>query len=182
VAAKCWGDTLSDLESGGLSRRTLMKRGAVVGGAVVWATPVVQSLTTPAFAGTPTDPGCPETHEFVRLKLEVNDDGTVSVSNGPIGHGGTQCDWDEYDAAPGGDTSHVISTVVLEGGLCMKITFDDDCDAKLATAMVKSGSKEGFCVEDPNTDVVTDNTLKVCISRQQISHILILVCCKIDHH
>lgn len=38
----------------GISRRTLIKRGAVVGGTLVWATPVVQSLTAPAFAaGSP---------------------------------------------------------------------------------------------------------------------------------
>jgi hypothetical protein len=39
----------------GISRRTLMKRTAVVGAGVAWATPVVQSLAGPAFAqnGTP---------------------------------------------------------------------------------------------------------------------------------
>jgi hypothetical protein len=34
----------------GLGRRDLLKRGAVLGGAVIWTTPVVQSLATPAFA------------------------------------------------------------------------------------------------------------------------------------
>jgi hypothetical protein len=33
----------------GISRRTLMRRGAVLGGAV-WATPVIQSLAAPAFS------------------------------------------------------------------------------------------------------------------------------------
>lgn len=37
-------------ESAGMDRRTLIKRGAVVGGTLVWATPVVQSLAKPAFA------------------------------------------------------------------------------------------------------------------------------------
>lgn len=38
----------------GISRRTLIKRSAVVGGTLVWATPVVQSLSAPAFAyGSP---------------------------------------------------------------------------------------------------------------------------------
>lgn len=42
--------------SGGFDRRTLLKRGAVVGGAAVWAAPVVQSLATPAWAaGSPLD-------------------------------------------------------------------------------------------------------------------------------
>lgn len=34
----------------GMSRRELIRRGAIVGGAVMWATPVIQSLTTPAAA------------------------------------------------------------------------------------------------------------------------------------
>ena len=34
---------------GGLDRRSLLRRGALLGGAIVWTTPVVQSLATPAF-------------------------------------------------------------------------------------------------------------------------------------
>lgn len=34
----------------GLGRRALIKRGALLGGALVWATPVVQSFAAPAFA------------------------------------------------------------------------------------------------------------------------------------
>lgn len=38
----------------GISRRTLLRRGAIVGGAMVWATPVVQTFGGPvAAAGTP---------------------------------------------------------------------------------------------------------------------------------
>lgn len=43
----------------GMDRRTLLKRGAVVGGAAVWATPVVQSLAAPAWAaGSPLAGEC----------------------------------------------------------------------------------------------------------------------------
>lgn len=34
----------------GISRRSLIKRGAIVGGTVLWAAPVVQSFTSPAGA------------------------------------------------------------------------------------------------------------------------------------
>jgi hypothetical protein len=34
----------------GLTRRDLLRRGAVVGGTLLWAAPVVQSITKPAFA------------------------------------------------------------------------------------------------------------------------------------
>ena len=36
----------------GISRRQLIKRGAIVGGTVVWAAPVVQSFTAPAYSQT----------------------------------------------------------------------------------------------------------------------------------
>lgn len=42
----------------GISRRDLLRRGAVVGGTLLWATPVIQSLTTPAFAQTPRPCSC----------------------------------------------------------------------------------------------------------------------------
>lgn len=43
----------------GVSRRTALKRiGAA--GAIAWVTPVVSSLTTPAYAGTIVDSGCTE--------------------------------------------------------------------------------------------------------------------------
>lgn len=40
----------------GISRRTLLKRGAIVGGSLAWTVPVVHTLATPsASAGTPLD-------------------------------------------------------------------------------------------------------------------------------
>jgi hypothetical protein len=42
----------------GISRRQLIKRGAIVGGTVLWAAPVVQSITTPAFAQLYGGTGC----------------------------------------------------------------------------------------------------------------------------
>lgn len=42
----------------GISRRTLLRRGAVVGGALLWTTPIVQSIPHPAFAaGSPPPDG-----------------------------------------------------------------------------------------------------------------------------
>jgi hypothetical protein len=43
----------------GISRRELMRRGAIVGGTLLWATPVIQSLSPPAFAqATPEQCSC----------------------------------------------------------------------------------------------------------------------------
>lgn len=44
----------------GISRRDLLRRGAVVGGTVLWATPVIQSLGSKAFAGA--QPASPDVH------------------------------------------------------------------------------------------------------------------------
>jgi hypothetical protein len=41
----------------GLSRRQLLKRGAVVGGTLMWAAPTIQSLASPAFAQMGASPG-----------------------------------------------------------------------------------------------------------------------------
>ena len=44
-------------QQSGIPRRTLIKRGAIVGGTLVWATPVIQSLSSPAHAQV--GPGSP---------------------------------------------------------------------------------------------------------------------------
>lgn len=47
----------------GISRRTVLRRGAVVGGSLMWAAPAVQSISRSAFAldpGTPVEPPPPD--------------------------------------------------------------------------------------------------------------------------
>jgi hypothetical protein len=41
----------------GISRRELLRRGAIVGGTVAWAAPLIQSLTPPAYAQMGPSPG-----------------------------------------------------------------------------------------------------------------------------
>jgi len=41
-------------EPGGPNRRDVLRRGAILGGALVWTTPIVQSLAGPAFAAGTT--------------------------------------------------------------------------------------------------------------------------------
>jgi hypothetical protein len=38
----------------GMSRRDLFRRGAVLGGALVWVSPAIRSITSPAYAQTPS--------------------------------------------------------------------------------------------------------------------------------
>jgi len=39
----------------GMSRRDLLKRTAILGGTLAWVTPAIQSVTRPAYAGTPSE-------------------------------------------------------------------------------------------------------------------------------
>lgn len=73
----------------GISRRTLLRRGAVVGGALAWTVPVVSTLAAPsAAAGTPADGlsfvailvECQG--KWYRMKWEV-DGSMLSLDTGP---------------------------------------------------------------------------------------------------
>ena len=58
----------------GVSRRSMLKKSALVGGTMVWAAPVVQSITSPAFAqGTPED-GDTQDISFVAILLDCSGD------------------------------------------------------------------------------------------------------------
>jgi hypothetical protein len=42
----------TDTEDRGITRRDALRRGAVIGGTLIWAAPAVQTLARPAFAGS----------------------------------------------------------------------------------------------------------------------------------
>jgi hypothetical protein len=66
----------------GISRRELIRRGAIVGGTLLWATPVIQSLSPPAFAGvTPGVCSC-----------------CCCVNPIPVPGGQIQCTTDSFDS------------------------------------------------------------------------------------
>jgi hypothetical protein len=46
---------MSEDIQGGTSRRDVLKRGALVGGALIWTAPAVQTLASPAFAAVGSD-------------------------------------------------------------------------------------------------------------------------------
>jgi hypothetical protein len=58
----------------GISRRTLLRRGAIVGGTLVWAAPAVQSFSRTALAQANGTPVC----QIIILVVLVHDDGTIS--------------------------------------------------------------------------------------------------------
>ena len=79
----------------GLDRRTMLKRSAIVGGALVWTTPVVQSLAGPAFAQetSPVTPSCISGSLNDRYFFKVDSDGSLAVlarRSAPDGYTGNE--------------------------------------------------------------------------------------------
>ena len=129
-------------QQGGLSRRDMLKRSAVVGGALVWTTPAVQSLAGPAFASEATgtfDKG-DKSISFIALVLTRSDGTKIRVKGnangsdfvwesdpGPDCNGGTCID-DKDNGAPS-----------AEACLCCISDWDD--------AEPVDGGEEGIQVE-----------------------------------
>jgi hypothetical protein len=87
-----------EFETSGLDRRQLLRRGAMVGGALVWATPVVQSLTPAAYAhGSPANGNGAPSYVMLVLKcgntyssVKITQTGAASCGvNGGNGHAQT---------------------------------------------------------------------------------------------
>jgi hypothetical protein len=163
-----------------VSRRDMLKRSAVVGGALVWATPVVQSMVHPAFAagadGTPVDL-CPPGTTLHRFKFEVVGTAVICSTDGTGDSPGGQCTFPGWGDAEDGNCAEASGTL-SDGDLCMTITFAPSCGANTATALVKTGSKEpgGPCV-DVTPEVLGPNTIRVCLTEQEISFVAVLICC-----
>lgn len=69
----------------GVTRRDLLRRGAVVGGTLLWVAPVIQSITPPAFAQqtSPTVVSCCKCKgRNARCVTNVTEDDCASVCGG----------------------------------------------------------------------------------------------------
>ena len=113
----------------GVSRRQLIKRGAVVGGTVLWAAPVVQSLTTPALGQTALYPppctNCATAAAFGLRALgltfgQANGTGCQCLANvnatvGTIGGASAQLACGKADAAACTASSYLAGLVVNLG-------------------------------------------------------------------
>lgn len=115
----------------GISRRTLLRRGAVVGAAMVWTAPVVHSLATPASgAGTPLGDisfvAVLVRHgsELYRMKWEVVEGSRVRLESGDfaprdLNLGNTR----SFEDGPAPRTS-----ADLEPTGAVKVTLGDGCE------------------------------------------------------
>ncbi len=69
--------------TGGLSRRDMLRKSALVGGTLVWVAPAVQTLAAPAFANGSTTPGDqPCKYKFgLKWNKDADDDGVHYEAN-----------------------------------------------------------------------------------------------------
>ncbi|MCW2608388.1 MAG: hypothetical protein JWO60_3081 [Frankiales bacterium] len=74
-------------EENGLSRRTALKRGAVIGGALVWTAPVVQTLAGPAFAQTAGSTGIDEDADICGRITGGGQGAAVATDNRAVNYG-----------------------------------------------------------------------------------------------
>ncbi len=133
-------ETMSSVNDG-LTRRDLMRRGAVVGGSLMWAAPAVQSFARPAFAQQVSPIVDGECVGFVTggpnlefangagVEAAVEIDGTVDVRTGLgkincDGSGPTtiQVQWRE----DGGGTNTAHFTALLEVSCCDDPAIEPD--------------------------------------------------------
>jgi hypothetical protein len=164
----------------GLSRRDLIKRGAVVGG-VVWAAPVVSSMASPAFASSPPPGGCTDKYRFKIDYEETTFDTPSSPSNGD-----QAClpdDWAYVPNTIGSDGSipgHAGSVTVQwnynGSAKCALITLPPG--AILLDGDAKAGAVQGGTVEcdDAEPVVGSGNQYVVCLSRREISNVKGVIC------
>jgi hypothetical protein len=164
----------------GLSRRDLIKRGAIMGG-VVWAAPAVTSMASPAFASSPPPNGCTDKYRF---KIDYGMDSFDTPSS--PSNGNQDCLPDDWANVPG--------TVGSDGsipGASGKITVEWDYDGTDRCALItlppgvilldgdaKAGATQGGTSQCDDADPVVGsaNQYKVCLSSRGISHIKGIVC------
>ena len=162
----------------GFDRRTLLKRGAVVGGTAIWATPVVQSLARPAFAA-----GSPVCAHVYRFKYEVDESG---FDNGEPEDGSTAaaCLPEGYSDAEelpssGQIPGHVggVEIRLSDDGRSAEILLPAEC--VLLDGDGKAGGRGGTLVCDDAEFLRTENGRNVygVTLTRGISFIAGVICC-----
>ena len=77
---------MSEETTEGVSRRNVLKKGAIAGGALVWATPVVQSFGGAAFGQDrpPESPRCTATIVADAIDISSSGGGGITPTNRPV--------------------------------------------------------------------------------------------------
>jgi hypothetical protein len=161
---------MTENETQGITRRDLLKRGAVLGGAVVWATPVVQTLGMGrAYANTASPVG----KDISYIGINVTD---CTVNDAPFFAKWEDGDWedkpgaapecaDKEDLAPGVESGGKDFDVSWSGGECANLFVPLDYQNCTVVVWVKGGSSQSTdepCRTYTNADLVFGAWNEVC--------------------
>lgn len=127
---------MAEIDSQGISRRDLLKRGAALGGAVVWATPVVQTLGMGrAFASTASPTGTAISYIAITWRCG---DGTYNFSKNEedgTANGSWEPDPGSIPGCEGALPGHPDNMVKIDNPPEFSVTYDGNC----ATIVVDGG-------------------------------------------
>lgn len=167
-------------EESGLSRRDVLKRGAVLGGSLIWAVPTIQAIGMSAAFANETSPVC---NVYFAAKIGQEDDGpVVCVSIHNQGAGPGKC----LDVAEiASDNGFTVSD-----GACDRVesfsspdednwtvTLAEGCQLWDAAVGIKTGGGNE-CVPAPNWSYdSTTRTITFDRPDQAISHVEFIFCC-----
>lgn len=168
-----------------VSRRDFLKRGAALGGAVVWATPMVQMVgMRPALAQV-ASPAC---LVWYAVKIDPTENPTpphcVDIHDQESPNLRGQClDVDEIGTPTSpqeGGCNHIVSSTTPSDGP-WTVTLDSGCQFVAASdrCFVKSGAQAGFCIEGQcSWDFETRTLTFPQPTANSISHIEFAFCCE----
>lgn len=178
---------MSEQAKSGLSRRDLLKRGAVLGGAAVaWATPMVRAVALTPVSGASPSPAC---NVWYAVKIDPDSTNTnhcVDIyDQTSIDTGKGHClDVDLNNPAPEqGGCAHIVSVEVYpDGSDSWVVTLDSGCQFVEGHdgCFIKTGSQEAdFCLVnqcewDPDAHTLTFPQPET----NSISHVEFVFCCE----
>jgi hypothetical protein len=143
-------------DESGMTRRDLMRRGAVVGGTLLWVAPAIQSLSPPAFAQVGTPRNC-FTIKYAGSEEGCDDSGFTCIT--PVVN--------EADGCAQG----VIFVGEQDSGLPWTATLPSNCE------FMNGCSKCGDTGCNCDTDQVGQTITFFPCDGQDISHIELEFCC-----
>jgi hypothetical protein len=169
-------------EESGLSRKEFLKRGAVLGGSLIWAAPAIQAIGMSAAFANETSPVC---NVYFAAKI-----GQEGGSTGPV-----EClDISDQEPGPGKclDVAGIASGAgfTVSEGACIRVdswtnpedgdwtvTLVEGCQLWDAAVGIKS-SGGSDCVPAPTWEYdPTTRTITFDRPEQAISHVEFIFCC-----
>ncbi len=176
---------MTDQQQPGLTRREMLKRGAIFGGAVIWATPVVQTVGMNRALAQEASPAC-----TVWYAIKINIEGTgfecesihgQTSTDGGFGTG--KClDVQEAEADGGfttvdfgGDCPVDTSLIdVSPDGKTWVVTLPETCEFEGSFA-IKVG--EGCLSSGASYDATNREITFTVTTQTSISHVEFIICC-----